>query len=557
MKQSKTKTNQLSRFDRLELFLSHHHQMIFYVSLVVMTLFALGLFNLRISEGGDDSAYISRAMDLLASGRYPSYQGPLYPMFLSLVLAITGFNLTILKLTSLLFILVGHWLTYLTFRNRTSYVLLFATLFLSAINSWYLFFASQTYSEAMFILIQNGFVYLFLRFFDHRMEASQSKQIVALAWVALFVLLAFLSRTAGFGLAIAGVIYLLVYKHFRQALYLAVLVVLLMAAWMGLRGALWSHIPNSGKQMHELMQKHPYDSSEGEEDLLGFGQRFVDNSRLYLSKHFVKMAGFKKSDSKSHNGLVTLLLYALFFYTLYKAYQYNRPLFFVGLYIAVMLGITFISLQKLWDQYRLIIPYFPLMVLFLLYGLHQLLLSFKKGRYRSLLLVIIAFSLTSSTIRSFDRVDIGVLVSNLKGNKYEGYTPDWENFLRMSEYVGKNLGAESYVACRKPDMARLYANGKKFYGIFRFDGEDADVLLSQLKEKGITHVLLASLRKNPEVNNGEVINTLHRYMAYIAQKYPEAFELVHQIGADEPAYLFRINYSKANPLLLNQPVNEE
>ena len=127
----------------------------------------------------------------------------------------------------------------------------------------------------------------------------------------------------------------------------------------------------------------------------------------------------------------------------------------------------------------------------------------------------------------------------------------------MSEYVGKNLGADSYVACRKPDMARLYANGKKFYGIFRFDSEDADVLLAQLKEKGITHALLASLRKNPEVNNGEVINTLHRYMAFIAQKYPDVFELVHQIGSDEPAYLFRINYSKANPLLLNHPVNEE
>ncbi len=557
MKQSKTKTNQLSLFERLEAYLSQHHQKIFYFSMAVMAVFALGLFNLRISEGGDDSAYISRAMDLLASGRYPSYQGPLYPMFLSVVLAITGFNLTILKLTSLLFIIVGHWLTYLTFRNRTSYVLLFATLFLSAVNSWYLFFASQTYSEAMFILVQNGFIYLFLRFFDHRMEASPAKQIVALAWVALFVLLAFLSRTAGFGLAIAGVIYLLVYKHFRQALYLAALVVLLMAAWMGLRGALWSHIPNSGKQMHELMQKHPYDSSEGEEELLGFGQRFVDNSRLYLSKHFVKMAGFKKSDSKSHNGLVTLLLYALFLFTLYKAYRYNRPLFFVGLYIAVMLGITFISLQKLWDQYRLIIPYFPLMVLFLLYGLYQLLLQFKKGRYLSLLLMVMSFSMVSSTARSFDQVDTGVLVSNLKGNKYEGYTPDWENFLRMSEYVGKNLGADSYVACRKPDMARLYANGKKFYGIFRFDSEDADVLLAQLKEKGITHALLASLRKNPEVNNGEVINTLHRYMAFIAQKYPDVFELVHQIGSDEPAYLFRINYSKANPLLLNHPVNEE
>ncbi len=552
MKQTNNAKDSVTGFAQLETFLSRNHQMIFYISLVVMCLFGLSLFNLRISEGGDDSAYISRAMDLLASGRYPSYQGPLYPMFLSVVLALVGFNLTILKLTSFLFILLGQWLTYLTFRNRTGFIMLFATLFLSAVNSWYLFFASQTYSEAMFILIQNGFIYLFLNFFNHKSVQSPVAQMTSLAVVAFIILLAFLSRTAGFGLAIAAVLFLIAYKYYRQALYLTGLFAFMLVVWLGVRSIMWEQIPNSGKQMHELMQKHPYDSTQGEEDLAGFGQRFVDNSRLYLSKHFVKMIGFKKSDNKEHNGWITLLLYVLFLYALYKSYCDNRNLFFIGLYLAVMLGITFVSLQKLWDQYRLIVPYLPLMVFFMLYGLYQLFAGIKKGRYLSLLLVLIFSGFVSSASRSVRQVDIPVLVSNLHGNKYEGYTPDWENFLRMSEYVGKNLGADSYVACRKPDMARLYAGGKKFYGIFRFDDEDADLLLNALKNKGVTHLLLASLRKNPEINSGDVINTLHRYMGFIVQKYPNAFELVHQIGVEEPAYLFRINYNAVNNDLSNQ-----
>ena len=242
----------------------------------------------------------------------------------------------------------------------------------------------------MFILIQNGFIYIFLNFIDHRGKGNVGQQLAGLALIAAIVLLAFLSRTAGFGLAIAAIIYMVVYQYYRQAAYLTALVAVLLSAWMGVRGMIWDHIPNSGKQMQELMQKHPYDSSEGEEDLAGFGQRFVDNSRLYLSKHFMKMTGFKKSDSKTHNAPVTILLYGLFIYGLYKTYRNNRALFFVGLYIAVMLGITFVSLQKLWDQYRLIIPYLPLMIFFMLYALYQLLASLKKGRYLWLFLVLIA-----------------------------------------------------------------------------------------------------------------------------------------------------------------------
>ena len=51
---------------------------------------------------------------------------------------------------------------------------------------------------------------------------------------------------------------------------------------------------------------------------------------------------------------------------------------------------------------------------------------------------------------------------------------------------------------------------------------------------------MASLRKYEAQKTQYTINTIHRYLFYIQQKYPERIKLVKQIGTDEPAYLFEI-----------------
>ena len=69
----------------------------------------------------------------------------------------------------------------------------------------------------------------------------------------------------------------------------------------------------------------------------------------------------------------------------------------------------------------------------------------------------------------------------------------------------------------------------------------------RLSDNDVTHVILGSMRRDPLVNDGTIINTLHRYVAYVAQKYPDAFQLVRTFGtADtEPAYLLRVRYDAA------------
>lgn len=39
-----------------------------------------------------------------------------------------------------------------------------------------------------------------------------------------------------------------------------------------------------------------------------------------------------------------------------------------------------------------------------------------------------------------------------------------------------------------------------------------------------------------------IINTMQNYFSPVAQKYPQKFELVKQMGNDEEALLYKINY---------------
>lgn len=537
--------------DRIDRLFEHHKTLVSGIILALFAILSLLLFNLRVSEGGDDSTYIIRAVNFLNEGSYPSFQGPLYPMVLSLVVALFGINLGLLKITSLVFMLGSMWLFYRLYVGRVRYSVLFATMSMLAVSHYFIYFTSQTYSEALFLLLQLP-VFIFL-FKDIDQPAASSKGFKSykyLLLVSLFIVLGYLTRTVGIGALLAVIAFYIFLKQYKKAGMILAAFIIILIPLIFIKMAIWNNGLVDGGQASTLIYKHPYDLEQGKETLSGFFGRFVDNSNLYLSKHFLKMTGLRGNTVKSVHGFLTLLLYGLFGFGLFKALRKNKYILFTGIYVAAMLGITFFALQRLWDQYRLIIPFFPFMLVIVLYALSELtrLTRSKMAGYGLAGIVLIA--LLGSLGQSFNAMDLVTLRSNFKGDRYKGYTADWEHYLQMTEYVGKNLPQSTYVACRKPNMARIYANGKKFYGIYRFDTQDADSLLMRLKERNVTHVIMASLRKNPAIKNGQTINTIQRYLYWMAQKYPNLLQLEHQIGTDandEPAYLFRINYAVAQP----------
>ena len=214
---------------------------------------------------------------------------------------------------------------------------------------------------------------------------------------------------------------------------------------------------------------------------------------------------------------------------------------FTGIYLFMMMGITFFILQTLWESKRLIITVFPFMVMFILTGVYGL-FRFKKLTLLQfvfpIILIFLFFSTISTSITKIKEHQ-KIFKSHLRGNITAGMTPDWVNFINMSKWAAENIPQDKVIASRKPSISFIYT-GRRFFGIFKVESTDPDTLLNYLHEQHVEYVIMASLRKVEAQKTEYIINTIQRYLGYIQQKYPDKIKFIHQIGEDEPAYLFKI-----------------
>ncbi len=543
---SKSNNVQKTTLDvKVERWLEDKHRVLFYVVFGVFVLFSMLYFNARVSIMGDDSTYITRAINFCQAGTFPTYQGPLYPIMLSLFIAVFGMNLILLKFTSFLFMGVFMVIFYRSLVGKIPYISLFFSLVICSISHYFLFFSSQTFSEAFFLALQALFFMLVYKDINSESEIVNKKAVKLLVLIGFISFLLFITRTIGFGSVLAVIIYYLFQKKAKKSMVVLVAFLVFLGGFLLLKSTVWDLSMGIGDQSSSLMNKNPYDSSQGLETAGGFVLRFVNNSQHYLSMHFMRIIGFKSPIKNTSNGLVTLLLYGIFVLGIIRFYKKNKSLSFMAIYLAIMLGITFFSLQVLWSQYRLIIPFVPYMMVFLVSAVSEFAKDKKINILQTGFPIVLMLSVILTFSSGFKTIDITTLRSNLAGDKLAGFTPDWVSYINAVEYSKKNFGEDSYIACRKPNIARIYAKGKKYYGIYTIPSGDPDVLLSQLKQRNVTHIILASLRKNPRMYTGQTINTIQRYMTVINKNYPHVFRLVKKYGGKEPAYIFQIDYEQA------------
>jgi hypothetical protein len=312
-----------------------------------------------------------------------------------------------------------------------------------------------------------------------------------------------------------------------------------------LRKMLWGDTNQFSNQFNKLISwKDPYDPSKGTEDFQGYVSRFIGNFDLYINKRLLQIINFtSESDYTIRPGIgflfIVISIIALFF-CIRKRKKYSL---FVFLYSGALLFITFFAIQTRWDQLRLILVFIPLIFIFLFDSLYPSpkKISFLKTFVLCCLMSLIFFSSFISSLKSSAK-NLPIVKENIKGDMYFGYTEDWKNYLKMSKWCADNLPEHSFVAVRKAPMSFIYGNGKSFFPIYQADYTDPDSALKYLKVNGVTHIVLASLRRNPKKQDGYIINTIHRIVEPIARKYPDKLTLIRQEGITEPSYLYKINY---------------
>jgi len=469
-------------------FLDQRLGWLIWVILGITFLFSLLLFDPRVSLSGDDSFYIIRASEFIHSFKYPAFQGPLYPMVLSVFVAIFGISLVPLKVLSLVFVVGFMYLFFLAFRSRIPSTLLVISLLALSVNSFILYYSSQTYNEAFYLFVQMVLVLVFFRsFIDSEKVVPFKQDIKRHLLLALCLLALALTKNIGYSAVFAVAGYFLLRGQWKNFLYSVVAFGVLVIAFQGVKYMLWS---DGGLQFSTqgsgLMNKDYYNPQAGKEDLAGFFTRLTDNSNLYLSKHFMSIIGLKKIvPVMTVSSIVSILIYLLAIGSLIITYRKNKYLFFTGLLTGTFLLISFVILQVKWDQNRLIIPAVP-MLLLMLFSLIYYVSSIKEYKLLQVAVPVLALlvffqslAVTAATIKENQKVS----------GRYGGLTPDWRNYLKASEWAAANLPKEAIVACRKPSISFIYGKGRNFYGIMQLPSYSTDVFLNNWMKNDSTYVM--------------------------------------------------------------------
>ncbi|MFZ4548976.1 MAG: ArnT family glycosyltransferase [Bacteroidales bacterium] len=473
-KVTKSATEPKDLLSTMDGYLDRHLNWLIWVVMGLTLMISLLLFDPRVSLTGDDSFYIIRASDFIHLFTYPSFQGALYPMALSIFVAIFGISLIPLKVFSLLCMLAFIYLFFRALRARIPSTLLLISLLIISINSFVMYYASQTYNEAFYLLIQMVMIMVFFQSFVDRSGDVTFKQDIKRHLVLAISLLAIvLTKNIGYSALFAITGYFLLRGQWKNLLYSIVAFAVVMIVFQGIKYALWH---DEGLQITTqgsgLMNKDYYNPQAGKEDLAGFYTRFIENSKLYLSKHFISIIGMKKvAPDMGVSAFITILIYILTVGSLIVTYSKNKYLFFMGLLAGAFLLVTFVILQTRWDQSRLIIPVVPLLLL-MLFSLIYYLAIMPKLKILQIAIPVFALVVFFQSLA----VTAGAIKANneVKG-MYGGLSPDWRNYLKASEWAATNLSKDAIIACRKPSISFVYGKGRNFFGIMQLPFYSTDV----------------------------------------------------------------------------------
>lgn len=487
-----------SFFERTDAYLNKHMNIVLWGTLLVTLVFGLLLFDIRFSLAGDDSAYIVRAVDFLAHFTYPGFSGPLYPIVLSPFVAVFGIQAIPLKSLSLVFILGFIFFTYKAFKGRISSLLLTALLILVSINSFILYYASQTYSEAFFMLIQALTLYVFFTLFISQEQEKSFRQLLKQHLILSVCVLALVTtRTVGLSVVIVISAYFLLRAQWKNLLFFIISFSLVFASFQAGKFILWgnSEIHFTG-QFENFIAKNYYDTGGGKEDFRGFVNRVVENSNFYFSDSLYSISGIREArETNETYPILAWLTWLLLIIAAIFSFRKNKYLFFTGLYTVTFIFVTFLLTQTIWRQSRLIIPYFPLMLLMVLSLFYSLLSYWRLRKFQFLfpVLVVLLFSFeiktTSGEVSKARQIE----------GKYYGLTPDWENYCRISEWAADNLPRNAFVACRKPSVSFIYGKGKRFFGITRINTMPGDSLMQAGAQEKLQYyyILTSSIDNHP------------------------------------------------------------
>ncbi|MCZ2442934.1 MAG: hypothetical protein LC101_04055 [Flavobacteriales bacterium] len=461
-----------------------NHRLLITINMAVAALVYFLFFDIKVTEAGDDSSYIQMAYNFIHYGKVSNLQAPFYAIFLGFFYWIFGMQIGLFKILSILSVLAAIYITYLTFKSYLPGYILHLSVFIISIHYLMAYYASTTFSEGLFMLLQSAFFYYALIVYWPKLLKNKDKWSHYIVLVLLTLLL-MLTRNIALVVPFCFLLFLLIRYQFKPALKYTGAFVALYIPYYFLRSLAFKSADNQyGSQFAFIFMKDTYKPSLGNEDFGGFVQRLMDNLNMYFSRHFLKQIGFMNPESQEIMPWVAVLIIALCVAALiWVIWKKQDALSFTGLYVMCMIGGTSLAMQKNWNQDRFLLIYLVYILFLLFYFFHDL--ATTKSSFKILkpvtyvLMASIVLSILNRTLPMMSRHH-DVWKASLKGDMTFGLTPDVKNYVLISRYAGKAVPADKKIAARKPSISFIHG-GREFYGIYAIPYVDETEALSSDK----------------------------------------------------------------------------
>ncbi len=411
------------------------------------------LFDPKLYTGGDNAVYLILGRSLATGQGYTNLHlpgtpphtdyPPGFPALLALKQLLLGPDVISAKLMVVLFGLAGLFFIWRLLQRLLGDQAHAAAWFALSIpplvtyNHWIL-------TEIPFLAVSTASLY-----FLHKAETEPTPKVLPGLVLALAALTL---RAAGVALVLAVLLTLLLRRRWLVLAGFGITAVVLTGAWLW-RNALTG---SSSSYLSQLLARDPYVAEFGRVGIwdmaLRAGRNFCRYTFTLLPEAIVPLVSARPLSFVTGTALV--LLAAL------GALAHRRRLTVVERY-AGLAGLMVLFWPEVWSGERFLVPFLPLVVIFVVRGL--VLVQQRSKRTRTAAIVLAAFMvLNALSLGRQAAVTINDNLRYLRGDRLAGYSPDWRRYFECIAWLEQNTKPDDVIMARKPEFVYLLSNRRSF-----------------------------------------------------------------------------------------------
>ncbi|MEO0088290.1 MAG: hypothetical protein ABIK77_00225 [candidate division WOR-3 bacterium] len=499
-----------------KIFINIDKKKTFFILLLIFLLLAILAYDPKPALGGDNIHYLLLARSLISFKGYrdlwhpeekPHTQYPFgFPLLIIPFLLIFGEYSLFLNFLPLLFFIGSFFLVKKIFQETKWQIPLIVLFFFSP---WVIENSHVLLSEPPFIFFSLLTYYLFILY-------EKRKDFKFFILFLLSAIFTFFIRTAGIALLLAIFLYFFEKRKYKLLIIALTLFLITFFPWE-IRNR---KVTPKSSYLQQFLQKDPYQPELGNINFSGYLSRVFKNFYFYNFVIIPQLFYLNEFPPISWQVIIGSLTIFLILVALFTFMKDKKPLNKLIFYYFLFSSLVIFSWPEVWSSERFLFPFFIFFLYLIFIGSEKIFMKYKLSfLIYPLFFLIFLFYL----IRDFQRIkeNLPNLIKNFSGDKYAGYSLDWQNYFKALEWLKENTEEKAIIISRKPEFTYFISRRKSL--LYKFSSNPQEVLKEILENKA-DYLLY---------DNFYWTLTSQRYLLPVLKIYSQYFQLVYKTSPPE------------------------